>query len=106
MPLSEDVDRISLHRPLPRLFHGYVAPFLLLYGGVAAAWVAAFDFPEQLEAFLIALAAVAGLEVVTCLFCVWSVHVRAALTCRKVGCTLQRSFVFNFLTNFLPFIGR
>ena len=48
---------------------------------------ATFDFPEQLEAFLIALAAVAGLEIVTGLFCVWSVHVRAALTCRKVGCT-------------------
>lgn len=106
MPLSEDVDRISLHRPLPRLFHGYVAPFLLLYAAITAIWIAAFDFPERLEAFMIAFAVVAGLDVVTCLFCVWSVHVRAALTCRKVGFAFLQTFTMSVLFLLFAFLSR
>ena len=87
MALSDDVQYISLHKPLPLVLHGYVLPFIIVYAALLFVWVGVYGFLEYYEAFLIGFAIVAGLDVVTCLFCVWSVHVRCALTCRKVGWT-------------------
>ena len=84
MRLSEDVQYISLHKPLPLVFHGYVWPFILLYAILLAVWIGVYGFLEHTEAFLIGCAIIAGLDIVTCLFCVWSVHVRCTLTCRTV----------------------
>lgn len=85
MALSDDVQYISLHKPLPLILHGYVLPFLLVYAALFLVWIGVYGFLEYYEAFLIGFAVVAGLDIITCLFCVWSVHVRCALTCRKVG---------------------
>ena len=93
--LSEDVQKISLHRPLPLFLHGYVVPFILLYAAVVITWSQVYGLTEHWEALLIAIAAVAVLDVITVLSCVWSVHVRAALTCRKVrgGVSLYSSSI-------------
>ena len=72
MRLSEDVEYISLHKPLPFVLQGYVWPFVLLYAALLAVWVGVYGFLEYTEAFLIG-------------FGVWSVHVRCALTCTKVS---------------------
>lgn len=84
--LSEDVQEISLYKPLPLVLHGYVIPFLLLYLLVLLTWSQVYGEAagENWEPLLIAFAVVAALNVITVLSCVWSVHVRAALTCRKV----------------------
>ena len=84
MRLSEDVEYISLHKPLPFVLQGYVWPFVLLYAALLGVWVGVYGFLEYTEAFLIGFAIIAGLNIVTCLFGVWSVHVRCALTCSKV----------------------
>ena len=84
MRLSEDVQYISLYKPLPLVLHGYVWPFMALYAALFAGWVGMYGLWEHTEAFLIGCAIIGGLDIVTCLFCVWSVHVRCALTCRKV----------------------
>lgn len=84
MRLSEDVEYISLHKPLPFVLQGYVWPFVLLYTALLAVWVGVYGFLEYTEAFLIGFAIIGGLNIITCLFGVWSVHVRCALTCTKV----------------------
>ena len=84
MVLSEDVRYISLCKPLPLLLHGYLEPFIVVYAALLVVWFQVYGFWDYLEAFLIAYAVVAGVDIITCLFCVWSVHVRCALTCRKV----------------------
>ena len=82
--LSEDVREISLYRPMPVYLHGYVVPFLALYGAVLLGWSQVYGLTESWEALLISLAAVAVLNVLVVLSCVWSVHFRAFLTCKKV----------------------
>lgn len=84
MALSEDVRYISLYKPLPLVLHGYLAPFIFVYVALLAVWSQVYGIWEHLEALLIVSAIVAGVNVLTCLSCVWSVHVRCALTCRKV----------------------
>ena len=54
---------------------------LALLGG----WVRVFGALEFTELFFIVAAIIGSLNIVSCLFCVWSVHVRCVLTCRKVG---------------------
>lgn len=82
--LSEDVREISLYRPLPVYLHGYLIPFLLVYAAVLLGWSQVYGLTEHWEALLISLAAVAVLNVLVVLSCVWSVHFRAFLTCKKV----------------------
>lgn len=91
MRLSEDVEYISLHKPLPFVLQGYVWPFVLLYAALLGVWVGVYGFLEYTEAFLIGFTIIAGLNIVTCLFGVWSVHVRCALTCSKVKRDIYRT---------------
>ena len=84
MPLSEDVQSITLYKPRIVLLHGYVFPFIILYASLLLGWVVTFEGLEHVEALLISVAVIAAANVVTCLFCVWSVHVRCALTLTKV----------------------
>jgi cation-transporting ATPase 13A1 len=83
--LSDDVREITLYRPLPVYLHGYLVPFLAVYGAVYLGWWQAYGLTEHWEALLISLAAVAVLNVLSVLSCVWSVHFRAFLTCKKVN---------------------
>lgn len=82
--LSEDVREITLYKPLPMYLHGYVVPFLLLYAAVLFVWSQLYGLGENWEALLIVVAAIAVLNVLVVLSCVWSVHFRAFLTCKKV----------------------
>ena len=82
--LSEDVREVSLYRPLPVYLHGYLIPFLLVYAAVLLGWSQVYGLTEHWEALLISLAAVAVLNVLVVLSCVWSVHFRAFLTYKKV----------------------
>ncbi|XP_068228733.1 endoplasmic reticulum transmembrane helix translocase [Palaemon carinicauda] len=81
--IDDLVQSVSLYVPRPLLLHGYILPFLILYGGWAWAWIFIYGWEEYFEAGLIALAGLGCLQVLTSLFCHWSVHVRCLLTCRK-----------------------
>ena len=87
-PLSEDVEYVTYHKPLPLPLHGYVWPFILLYSLVLFGWLWLYGPSEHVEGFLIGCAVVGALNIVTCLFCVWSIHIRCKLTCLKVSGTI------------------
>lgn len=82
--LSEDVREITLYKSLPVYLHGYVVPFVVLYAVILFAWSRVYGLGEHWEALAITLAAVAVLNILVVLSCVWSVHCRAFLTCKKV----------------------
>ena len=98
--LSEDVKEITLYRRLPVYLHGYVVPFLALYGVVLLSWSQLYGLEENWEALLITIAAVAVVNVLTVLSCVWSVHFRAFLTCKKVSPILH--FIFPYSHTPIP----
>ncbi len=84
MGLSEDVSYITLCKPLPLVLHGYVWPFALVYVSLVSVWIGGvYGLDESPEVFYLCLAAVAAVNIITCLFCVWSMHVRCALTCKQ-----------------------
>ena len=86
--ISEDVQSICYYSPSPIVLHGYVGPFLILYAVEMYVWLTLYGFVEYFEAGCITLAATAVIQVVTCLSCVWSVHVRCLLTCKTVSILL------------------
>ena len=83
--ISEDVQSLCYYSPSPILLHGYVGPFIIIYLLEVYVWLTMYGIDEYFEAGCIAIAATAVVQVVTCLFCVWSVHVRCLLTCKKVN---------------------
>ena len=83
--VSEEVESIHFLSPLHWSLHGYVWPFVVLYAVHVAVWQSIFSGEEYVEGALIGLAVIAIMQSITALFCVWSVHVRALLTCRKVS---------------------
>lgn len=86
--ISEDVQSVCYYSPSPKLLHGYVGPFIILYILEVYVWLSLYGFVEYFEAGCIVIATTGIFQVVTCLFCVWSVHVRCLLTCKKVGILL------------------
>ena len=89
---ENDVEYTVLYKPLPLLVHGYVLPFIVLYVGILIGWIVVFGNFEHFEALMICIATIASLNIITCLSCVWSVHIRCLLTCKKVN---YSSVLFN-----------
>ncbi|KAF2366163.1 P-type ATPase [Trinorchestia longiramus] len=83
-PDDELIESVGLYISRPFILHGYVFPFLFLYGAWAWFWIFVYGFSDYFEAGLIALSGIGCLQILACLFCHWSVHVRCLLTCRKV----------------------
>ncbi|ESO92805.1 hypothetical protein LOTGIDRAFT_162282 [Lottia gigantea] len=84
-PVNEEIQRLCYYNIRPVVFHGYVAPFILIYSAWLYAWTFVYGINDYFEGGLIAFAIVALLQVLTSLFCLWSVDVRCALTCSKVN---------------------
>ncbi|XP_034230905.1 manganese-transporting ATPase 13A1 [Thrips palmi] len=78
------VQSVTLHTPRPLLLHGYVFPFLVLYPAWLYGWLFVYGVSDHLEAGFTGLAALGVVQVLICLFCHWSVHVRCFLTCGTV----------------------
>ncbi|XP_041369048.1 endoplasmic reticulum transmembrane helix translocase-like [Gigantopelta aegis] len=83
-PLNEEIQHISYCNIRPVVFHGYVAPFIFIYGAWLYVWIAIYGTEEYFEGGLIALAIIGLIQVLTSLFCLWSIGVRCALTCATV----------------------
>lgn len=79
--LDDLVQKVSLHNPLPTVFHGYSLPFIVLYCIWFYYWIFVYGVEEYLEAGWIVLASIGLFQVLVSLSCYWSVHVRTILTC-------------------------
>ena len=95
--ISDDIRSISLHNLRPVVLHGYVFPFIFLYSIWLYFWVGVYGINEYFEAGLIALAIVGCVQILVCLFCHWSVHVRCSLTCTAVSCRPALCNMFHFV---------
>lgn len=85
MCIDDLVQSVSLHIPRQFLLHGYILPFLTLYGGWLYAWFFIYGIEEYYEAGLIGVAVIGLLQILSCLCCHWSVHVQCFLTCKSVS---------------------
>lgn len=83
--IDELVQSVSLHIPRQLIFHGYILPFIFLYGTWIYVWFFIYGIQEFYEAGLIGVAVIGLLQILSCLCCHWSVHVQCFLTCRKVS---------------------
>ncbi|XP_059170131.1 endoplasmic reticulum transmembrane helix translocase-like [Physella acuta] len=92
-PLSEEIQRLSFYNLRPLILHGYVFPFLFVYATWAYVWTSIYGLEDYFEGGLIALAGIGLLQILTSLFCLWSVHVRCALTCSKVSDPFQAQWI-------------
>jgi len=95
--VNEEIESVSLYTLRPLLLHGYVLPFVLLYGVWLYVWGAVLGFSDFVEAGCIGFVIIGLLQVVCSLLCHWFVSVRCLLTCNSVRtaciCLLR---VFNF----------
>lgn len=92
---EELVESVSLYTPRPVIMHGYIWPFAFLYGIWAVIWNTWLDPESSFEAGMIGIAAILVLQTLVYLFCHWSVHVCAYLTCSHVSYNLQFNEYFN-----------
>lgn len=76
---------VTLYNSSPLLFHGYVGPFVILYSIWFYVWAFTYGVSEYFEAGMIVVACIGILQILTCLFCHWSVHIRCLLSCRRVS---------------------
>lgn len=82
--LNEEIEYVKLYRIRPVLLHFYLAPFIPIYMIWLYFWTVVYGVTDYFEAGLIALAVVGLLQILSCLFCHWSVHVRCFFTCSTV----------------------
>nr|CAG4651569.1 EOG090X00J5 [Triops cancriformis] len=82
-PIDDLLESVSLYVPRDVIFHGYILPFVGLYAAWLYNWVFVYGVTDYYEPGLIALAAVGVLQILTVLFCHWSVHIQCLFTCRK-----------------------
>uniref|UniRef100_A0A673FTV7 Endoplasmic reticulum transmembrane helix translocase n=1 Tax=Sinocyclocheilus rhinocerous TaxID=307959 RepID=A0A673FTV7_9TELE len=90
--LDDLVRSVSLHSRRPRVLHGTVLPFLLLYPGCLYAWLGVYGAAECAEAGLLVLAALGIAHVLTVLSGYWSVHAHCWLTCSKESDPAKATF--------------
>uniref|UniRef100_A0A673FWQ4 Endoplasmic reticulum transmembrane helix translocase n=1 Tax=Sinocyclocheilus rhinocerous TaxID=307959 RepID=A0A673FWQ4_9TELE len=91
-PSDDLVRSVSLHSRRPRVLHGTVLPFLLLYPGCLYAWLGVYGAAECAEAGLLVLAALGIAHVLTVLSGYWSVHAHCWLTCSKESDPAKATF--------------
>lgn len=84
MKISDEVQYVELFVSSHVLNHAYVGPFLVLYGLFFPTWIIKFGFFDNFEIGCIILAILGIIQVLVCLACHWSVHIRARFTCSKV----------------------
>lgn len=82
--LNDELEYVKLYRIRPLLLHFYLGPFIPIYLTWLYFWTVVYGVTDYFEAGLIALAVVGILQILSCLFCHWSVHVRCLFTCSVV----------------------
>ncbi|KAF6215420.1 hypothetical protein GE061_010172 [Apolygus lucorum] len=77
------IDDVTLHKLRPIIFQGTIFPFIVPYIGWFYVWLYVYGLEEFTEAGFIGTAAIAVVQILSCLCCYWSVHVQSFLTCYK-----------------------
>ena len=94
VPIDGLVHSVSLYISLPLIFHGYIFPYIIAYSGLLwYCWLSIDNVNESFEFEMIMLAAIGCLQILTCLCCHWSVHIRCMLTCKEVGSPYYSIFI-------------
>lgn len=84
-PIDSNIQSISLHKSIPIVLHGYIWPFMVAYALWLYFWVVVYGTEDYWEPGLIALAGIGIVQILVCLSCYWSVHIRARLACLSVS---------------------
>lgn len=92
--LNDELEYVKLYRIRPLLLHLYLGPFIPLYLTWLYFWTVVYGVTDYFEAGLIALAVVGILQILSCLFCHWSVHVRCLFTCSTVRIPLINNLLY------------
>ena len=82
--ISEEVQSIELYQTAHVATHAYVAPFVLIHAIFFPVWIY-YGFFENFEIGCIILAVLGVIQVLVCLACHWSIHIRASFTCSRVN---------------------
>jgi cation-transporting ATPase 13A1 len=87
LPPGDDlVSSVSLYRDRHWSLHLHIGPYIALaYPAWFYTWATYFGIDDYWEAGMIALAAVALIQVLLCLSCHWNVHILAAFSCSRVS---------------------
>lgn len=84
-PLNEEIQRLSYHNIRPVILHGYVLPFIFIYAIWFYVWATIYGIEDYYEGGLITFAVIGLFQILTALFCLWSIDIRCALTCSQVS---------------------
>ena len=89
MAIDELVDSVTIYKALPLYFHGGIFPFVACYVVTIYFGLYVYDYEQHGEIFMLIISVLALLQVLACLCCFWSVHVRCFLSCKKVNCSVR-----------------
>ncbi|XP_043245096.1 endoplasmic reticulum transmembrane helix translocase-like isoform X2 [Amphibalanus amphitrite] len=78
--LDDLIQSLSYHNVRPLIFHGYMLPFITLYLVWLYIWLFVQGYEEHFEMGLVGIAVIGFIQILTSLFCLWSVSVRVLLT--------------------------
>ncbi|XP_037079759.1 LOW QUALITY PROTEIN: manganese-transporting ATPase 13A1-like [Pollicipes pollicipes] len=87
------IQALSYHNLRPVILHGYALPFITLYLTWIYIWVFVRGFEEHYEVGLIGIAVIGFVQILTSLFCLWSVSVKVILTTSLVKCPTKAAYV-------------
>ncbi|KAF8774031.1 endoplasmic reticulum transmembrane helix translocase-like [Argiope bruennichi] len=90
--VDELVNNVTLYRSRRLLFCGQVGPFFIFYLIWFYIWAFQYGVSEYFEAGMIAIAIIGIIQVLTCLFGLWSVHIRCLLAYNKESDVLKARF--------------
>lgn len=82
---NELVKSVSCYNEKPLILHGYIGPFVSIYVLLVYTWFTKYLHSDAQETWFIAVAAMVLLQILSYLFCHWSVHVRCFLAFTRVS---------------------
>ncbi|XP_060590702.1 endoplasmic reticulum transmembrane helix translocase-like isoform X1 [Ruditapes philippinarum] len=91
--LNDEIQYVAYYNIRHILLHGYVGPFITIYIAWFYNWTLVYGLEEYFEAGLIVLAGIGLIQILTSLFCLWSVDFRCVFTSSKTASPDDASWV-------------
>ena len=83
--IDDLIQSLSYHNLRPWILHGYALPFIALYLVWLYIWLFIQGYEENYEVGLVGIAVIGFIQILTSLFCLWSVSVKVLLTTSLVS---------------------
>ncbi|KAF5300333.1 hypothetical protein FQA39_LY11190 [Lamprigera yunnana] len=80
--LDDLVQNVTLYTGIKPIFHGYNMPFFIIYCVWIYVWWGIYGFSDFYEGGFVGIAGIACTQILCCLCCHWSVHIRCFFICR------------------------